>query len=174
MPGAAATLQVGNGGEQRQFGHRRHVPQRQQRCADLQRARYRHRVQRHQRLRRPDASGLRHADFHRLERHLHRRRHRPERLLSHSTAPGTILLPAPPALSGARPGGPAGQALPALLGAGQGNNTYSGGTLVTSGTIGFGSDGLGTGPVVVNPGNGNTAGLTWTATTDLTTNQTAD
>jgi autotransporter-associated beta strand protein len=51
-----------------------------------------------------------------------------------------------------------------------GNNTYSGGTTLTAGTIKFGSNGLGTtGPVWVDPGNGNTAGLTWTTSTpDLT------
>jgi autotransporter-associated beta strand protein len=50
-----------------------------------------------------------------------------------------------------------------------GGNSYSGGTTVTGGTLKFGSNSLGTGPVWVDPGNGNTAGLTWTsATPDLT------
>ena len=40
------------------------------------------------------------------------------------------------------------------------SNSYSGGTTLTAGTLEFGS-GLGVGPVYVNPGNGNTAGLTW-------------
>ena len=85
-------------------------------------------------------------------------------------APGTINFTGSPALSG--PGSVVQQGGPASLLVLGNNNTYSGGTLVTSGTISFGYNGLGTGPVVVNPGNGNTAGLTWTATTDLTTNQT--
>ena len=53
-----------------------------------------------------------------------------------------------------------------------GNNNYGGGTTLTAGALSLPSS-LGTGPVVVNPGSGNTAAIIWsgTNTTDLSTTQ---
>ncbi len=50
-----------------------------------------------------------------------------------------------------------------------GQNSFSGGTTLWAGTISFAQNGLGTGPVTVDPGAGNTASLVWAGmnTTDL-------